>query len=370
MKVVHVSNFSLRRKSPFFYGIPYKLSNGFTRLGHFVFNFCDRDVADSYFMGIRAVGTSYANRTLIDVCDHIKPDLLLLGHCGIISDLTLNRIRKLIPNIKIAHWNCDALFVQKTFERIYSLAPSVDATFVTTAGPYLQSLAESGGRITFMPNPVDASIETLRVFEKDDTENDLVFLTGVRQYTMEKMRICASIRASIPSLKFDARGLFGNPSVYGSKFFEVLGRSKMAINVSAKNDIHLYSSDRMAQLLGCGLLTFVDRRTGFHTIFRDDELISYESVGDLVEKLVFFKNNDSQRQKAARQGWQRAHNVFSETVVAQWIVDATFRLTHSQAYVWPTNIYGDHSIGGDSVREGRSRVAGNKRYNTASGIAA
>src|SRR5258707_10477064 len=145
MKIVHASNFSLKRKRAFFYGIPHKLSNGLIREGHSVFNFSDRDVADSYFVGVRAVGVPYANRSLIDVCEQIRPDMLLIGHCTIISKSTLLKIRQVVPTIKIAHWNCDALFNQRNVERIRSLLPIVDATFVTTAGRYLASLANGGG---------------------------------------------------------------------------------------------------------------------------------------------------------------------------------------------------------------------------------
>ena len=341
MRIVHASNFSLRKNGPFFYGVPYKLTNGLTRLGHFVFNFCDRDVADSYFGGIRRLGVGYANRVLIDVCDKVRPDLLLLGHCSIISKATLREIRQLVPGIKLAHWNCDALFIPRNFDRLYSLASVVDATFVTTAGNQLQALAKSGGRVAFMPNPVDTSIEMLRVFEKDRVENDLVFVTGTSRYSSEKARLCEFVRKRIPDLKFDVRGLFGRPGVYGADFFDVLGNSKMAINVSARNDIPMYSSDRMAQLIGCGLLTFVDRRTGFDSIFRDNELVFYESRDDLIDKLVYFKNNDAKRREMAARGCRRAHEIFSETLVAQWIVEATLRLEPFRAYAWPTEIHGE-----------------------------
>jgi hypothetical protein len=356
MKIVHASNFSLKRKGRFFYGIPYKLSNGLTRSGHSVFNFCDRDVADSYFVGVRAVGVSYANRKLIDVCEQIRPDLLLLGHCTIISESTLLKIRQVVPAIKIAHWNCDALFNPRNFERIRSLMPLVDATFVTTAGRYLASLANAGGRITFMPNPVDCSIETLRVFERDDVDNDLVFVTGPCERTSEKAQLCESVRRRIPNLKFDVYGLSGRACVFGAKFFDVIGNAKMAINVSARNDVHLYSSDRMSQLVGCGLLTFVDRRTGFDAIFNDDELVFYEDSNDLVGKLRFFHANDSERRRIAHRGWRKAHDALNATLVSQWIIEATFREPASAHYSWPTRIYGE-GYPGSGVGSDRERVA-------------
>ena len=339
MRIVHCSNFSLRKNGSFFYGVPYKLSGGLTRLGHFVFDYPDRDVADGYFIGIRRLGVRRANEKLIAVCQEVRPDMLLLGHCTIISPDTLNTIRKNIPAIRIAHWNCDALFIPKNFERVSTLVPLVDATFVTTAGEALKALSKAGGRVAFMPNPVYPSIETLRVFDKDSVENDLVFLTGGGAFSGMRAQICENIRTRIPDLKFDIRGLFGHPNAYGSRLFDALGNAKMGLNISARNDVYLYSSDRMAQLMGSGLLTFLDRRTGFSEMIREDEAAFYEGEDELVEKLLHFRRNDTERREVARRGWERAHEIFHATKVAQWIVETTFRLATSGGYAWPTQIH-------------------------------
>jgi hypothetical protein len=339
MRIVHCSNFSLRKNGSFFYGIPYKLSSGLTRLGHFVFDYPDRDVADGYFVGIRRLGVSHANRKLINVCQEVRPDMLLLGHCTIISADTLNSIRKNIPSIKIAHWNCDPLFIESNFNRVYSLVPLVDATFVTTAGEDLKTLSKAGGRVAFMPNPVDPAIETLKVFEKEHVENDLVFLTGNGSHMESRARLCQNIRARIPDLKFDVRGLFGRPNAYGARMFDVLGNARMGVNLSRRDDVYLYSSDRMGQLMGSGLLTFLDRRTGFAGLIGEDAAAFFEGEDELVEKLRYFQRNDSERRKAARLGWLRAHDIFNATTVAQWIVDTTFRLARTYEYAWPTDVH-------------------------------
>jgi hypothetical protein len=339
MRIVHCSNFSLRKNGSFFYGVPYKLSNGLTRLGHFVFDYPDRDVADGYFVGIRNLGVNHANRKLINVCQEVRPDLLLLGHCTIISPDTLSTIRKNIPSLRIAHWNCDPMFIESNFKRVSLLVPLVDATFVTTAGEDLKTLARAGGRVAYMPNPVDDSIETLKVFEKNQVENDLVFMSGTGAFMELRAQLCEHIRARIPDLKFDVRGLFGHPSTYGARLFDALGNAKMGLNISRRDDVYLYSSDRMAQLMGCGLLTFVDRRTGFSSILKEDEAVFYEGEDELVERLLYFRRNDSERRETARRGWKRAHEIFNETLAAQWIVETAFRNPGTNSYAWPTEIH-------------------------------
>ncbi len=343
MKIVHASNFSLRENGANFYAMPYKLSNALTRLGHFVFNYSDRDVASANPLRIRELGVGRANRKLAGVCAEVRPDLLLVGHCSIIRPETVAAIRADNPGLRIAHWNCDGLFVAENLARLQLLAPLVDASFVTTAGEDLRAVIARGGRVCFMPNPLDSAIETLRVFEREDVPNDLVFLTGFNSYDREKLEYCDAIKARLPGLAFDVHGLYDIPGVYGAQLFETLANAKMGLNISKRNDVHLYSSDRMAQLMGCGLLTLIDKRTRFDEIFGADELVTYEGADDLIGKIDYFRKHDAERKRVAENGWRKAHDIFAATRVAQWIVDVTFGRPPSQAYAWPMEIFGSPS---------------------------
>lgn len=340
MKIVHASNFTVRWNGEGYYTIPYKLSSGFTRLGHFVFNYCDQDVARANPLRWRKLGEGGANRKLVAICREIRPDLLLLGHCTLIRADTVRAIRDALPSLRVAHWNCDGLFVPSNLARLQALSPVADASFVTTAGAVLSQVVRDGGRVCFMPNPVDRSVESLRVFDSDILPNDLVFLTGFDAYDAEKREICDAIGSRLPDLKFDVRGLYGKPGVYGAGMFDVIGQAKMGLNVSKRSDVRLYSSDRMSQFMGCGLLTFVDRRTGFGEIFGPDELVTYAGIDELVERIEYYRSHDSERKCVAERGWRRAHEIFSETLVAQWIVDVTFGHPPTHDYVWPRDVYG------------------------------
>jgi hypothetical protein len=337
MKIVHVSNFTMRRNGARFYGTEYKLNNGFTRLGHNVLSFCDRDIASRYFLGLREAGRGHANRKLLDVCQTVRPDLLLLGHASLISPATLQTIRSNIPDIRIGHWNCDSLsFAPRNMALLKSLASVVDATFVTTAGDALRPIIASGGRVTYMPNPVDASIETERAFDAANPEFDLVFAGSA---DAERVALCERIRSGIPELKFEVRGMLGRSPVQGADLIDLLGRSRMGLALSRPNDALLYASDRMAQLMGNGVLAFVDERAGFQTIFTDRELITFTDSGDLIAKLRHFKADDAERRDIARAGWIKVHANFSATLVAKWIIETTFRLPATENYAWPSAVY-------------------------------
>jgi hypothetical protein len=338
MRIVHASHFSIRDNGSNYYAIQYKLSSGLTRLGHFVFNYSDRDVANANIFRIRELGKGRANRKLVAVCEKVRPDLLLLGHCTIIAPETVTEIRAAHPGIRIAHWNCDGLFVPENLARLQALSPLVDMSFVTTAGEDLRQVVEPGGRATFMPNPLDKAIEAARVFARDDIANDLVFLTGFNAYDKEKLEICDAIRARLPDLKFDVRGLYGVPRVVGAQVFDVMANAKMGLNISKRNDVYLYSSDRMAQLMGLGILALIDKRTRFDEIFGPDEIVTYTGTDELIDKIDYYRRHDAERKKIAENGWRRAHAIFSETLVAQYILDRTFDRPQSQTYAWPTEV--------------------------------
>jgi hypothetical protein len=337
MKIVHVSNFSLKRNATEYWGIPYKLTSALTRLGHHVFNFSDRATADSFFLGMRKLGAGYANRKLLGVCKEVRPDLVLLGHCGLIRPTTLDDIRRAVPGVRLAHWNCDPLFDTRNLARLRDLAPMVDASFVTTAGRELEAVVTKGGCVAHMPNPADANIESLRAFACNAPQNDLVFMTTPHP---EKQRLADMIASQIPDLKFALYGLNGHPAVRGSALFDALGAAKMGLNASRRNDVFLYSSDRMTLLMGNGLLTLMDRKTGFDTIFGEDELAFYDGDSDLIAKIAEYRTDDTRRRSVARKGRRRIHELFDSRLVSQWILDLAFGCSPSRPYGWPTEVFG------------------------------
>ena len=78
--------------------------------------------------------------------------------------------------------------------------------------------------------------------------------------------------------------------------------SSMGLNLSRGKPIKYYSSDRIAQLLGNGLLTFVHEKTYFRDFFTNKEIIFYKDIDDLSYKLNKYKKNIKERKMIARNG--------------------------------------------------------------------
>jgi hypothetical protein len=131
----------------------------------------------------------------------------------------------------------------------------------------------------------------------------------------------------------------GKPQIRGAKYQDAMASSRMALNLSRRSDNYLYSSDRMAHITGNGLLTFIDRATGFGDIYGEDELAFYSTTAELIERIRHFKAHDDERRAVARKGWAKSHAIFNERLVAQYILDVSFGKKLSHDYAWPTTIY-------------------------------
>src|SRR3546814_12944889 len=93
-----------------FYMILPKLLHGFIRLGCNVQVFNDREVARvSTPLLSSAAGRAAANRKLLQTCRNFQPDLVLLGHCKIIENRTLDALRASCPGQRIAYRTVDTL---------------------------------------------------------------------------------------------------------------------------------------------------------------------------------------------------------------------------------------------------------------------
>ena len=70
----------------------------------------------------------------------------------------------------------------------------------------------------------------------------------------------------------------------------------MALNLSQGTPLKFYSSDRISQLIGNGILTFIDIKTQLNKIFKNDEVIFYKDIKDL-SKIIKYKHSKSLREK-------------------------------------------------------------------------
>ena len=78
-------------------------------------------------------------------------------------------------------------------------------------------------------------------------------------------------------------------SLVGAEYQRVFSNTAMGLNINRSNHDYLYSSDRMAHLMGNGALALMDERTGFGDLFGKDEIAFYKDEDELYKKIDYYR---------------------------------------------------------------------------------
>ena len=238
----------------------------------------------------------------------------MLGHADLIYVSTLRKLKSFNKNLKIAQWFEDPLITSgpdynENSQKVIDKLDFIDNSFVTTS-PDVLDFDLNGSNFHYMPIPVDESVERLKVFEINNTIFDVFFAMshgvnrGVLKFGKRDERegfINHMVKLN-PTVKFDIYGLNGRQPIWADSFFNIISKSKMALNLSRGVPKKYYSSNRIASLLGNGLLTFIDEKTKFNHFFNTDELVFYKNINDLSEKIQKLSIDDNLRRKIAKRG--------------------------------------------------------------------
>jgi glycosyltransferase involved in cell wall biosynthesis len=345
LKILHVANFNERHDGRlYFVSVAQKLSNGFIRLGHSVLNYSDRDIIKIDRNTFNFNNKKNFNKKLLKTVYNYNPDLLLIGHSDLIEESSLKEIKK--QNIKISQWFEDPLIQSgpdfiKNKKKILNKLKYIDNSFITTSPDTLKFI-KNKKNFFYLPVPVDRSIENLKLFNVKNTTNDLFFAMshGVNRGVLKLGKFdnreffLNQLIKKNPLIKFDFYGINKRQPIWGDKYLKVLSKSKMALNLSRGYPIKYYSSNRIASLIGNGLLTFIDKKTKLSDFFTNKEVVFYKNITDLSKKIKFYASNDSKRRKIAKNGWLKYHSKFNSTIIAEYIISKVFKIKSKKKFFW------------------------------------
>ena len=94
----------------------------------------------------------------------------------------------------------------------------------------------------------------------------------------------------------------------------------MGLNLTRGKPIMYATSNRIASLIGNGLLTFIDRDTKLDDFLTNKEAVFYNNIDDLSEKLNYFKKNDTLRKLYAKKGQYKYFKYFDSAIVSKYII--------------------------------------------------
>ena len=347
LRILHVTNFNERHDGRLFFNTGRRLNNGFIRLGHSVLEFSDRDIVKHY-KNIKDInGANTLNKKLINTVYNYKPDLLIIGHADLIKPSTLHYLKDNYKSLKIAQWFLDPLTkdgpdFEKNKARILDKIELTDANFVTTSPDVLNFLPKNKTSL-FMPNPSDTSFEVLNNYENNHCSMDVFFALshGVHRGILKKGKyddradFVNNLVEQTPNVKFDLYGINNIQPIWADSFLKSISNAKMGVNLSRGNPIKYYSSDRITQLIGNGLLTFIDYKTHYNNFFDKNEVIFYNNLSNLSELIQKYAKDDFLRKKIAKKGKHKYMKYFNSTVVADYIINKTFSLPYKKnKYLW------------------------------------
>lgn len=340
MRVLHIANFSWfssRRKRgdnvARHYSTDRKISAGFARNGHCVWDFSYRDAARflSPILNSKTAGAQKMNAALRSCAAAFAPDLILLGHCELLAPQTVAALRKELPRAKIAQWWVDP-FAPHSLNHLREKQSYLDAFFATTAPEYFAPLLKTDGAppLFYLPNIVDSSVETGRAFANEEYEYD-IFFAGADAPERAAMLAAAQ---NIAGARAGFFGFGGRPLLHGAALPRAMASSKIGLNISRAHDIPLYSSDRIAQLAGNGCAVLTPRAPQMEVLFKESEVAYFSRAEDMPPLVSELLRDDARRRELARAGWQRAHESYNEKRVCKFIAEAAFAEPFSEEYEW------------------------------------
>ena len=333
LKILHITNLNEKHSGRLFYNTGRRINNGLIKLDHKVLTLSDRDLLTNYKTLTDITGSKKLNIVFLETVRNFKPDLILLGHADSIKSGTLELIKKESPHIKISQWFLDRMDTKWKSNKIRFLdkIKYMDYSFCTTDP---KALNLNKYRVSFIPNPVDSSIDDLKVYENKYAEFDLFFAMshGVHRGVLKKGKfderenLINYLIKKNPSLKFNIFGMNNIQPIWGEDFKNQLYNSKIALNLSQGKPLRYYSSDRIAQLMGNGIATLIDKKTKLNKLFSNEGAIFYNSNYDLNKKINLMLKNPKLRNKLAKKGREIYHKKFNSSVVADFMICKIFNI--------------------------------------------
>jgi len=342
LKIIHITNFNERFDGRLHFNTGKKITAGLIKLGHNVLTISDRDILHQSKSLFDIDGSKKLNKKIIKTHINFEADLVIMGHADSVSVDTIIALKK-INNTKFCQWFLDPLVPNgpdylKNVRRIKKLASVIDATFLTTSP---DSLSINLPNAYFIPNPTDESFETLSIYSRETTKDVFFAMShGVHRGILKKNKFdereifLNQLVKKSKGIHFDLYGLNNVQPVWGIEFLEKLSDCSMALNLSRGPTLKYYSSDRISQLMGNGVLTFIDKKTKLNEIINSNEAVFYSNIDDLVKNIYFYKNNPKSRIKISKRGKIASLKRFNSKVVANYIVKKAMGCETIKKFNW------------------------------------
>lgn len=279
---------------------------------------------------------NWKEEILIEQIRHFKPDVLFL--VDQYGDNSLSaKIKKLVPDIKlILGWDGILWHKPETFSNtdiVLTCVPE-SADFYKAAGKtvyYHKFGFETTipDKLTKFPVQYDTSFAGSLILNENYHMNRLKLVAELSRKVnlnifasslpdnwsfFHRYRLMNTIKTGNWGFAFDLQrvGKRNKGPVYGMEMFNTLYNSKIIFNTHGDNSIKTAANMRMTEATGVGSLLLTDWKENLHELFvPDEEVVTYKSGAEAVDKIRMLLNNEELRKKIAHKGQQRTLREYS-----------------------------------------------------------
>jgi glycosyltransferase involved in cell wall biosynthesis len=339
-KILHIANFDEKNNFRLSnINLATKISDGFIKDSNKIINFSDR-----FFLQQNPL--SGIEDKIINIIKNLKPNLILLGHTNSIKTETLKIIKDKFVDTKIAFWYEDSINkngpdYNKNKHFFEKYKDYVDQYFVTTDTNSIHSSIPKN-KLNFMPIPCSYASENLNLHKTRNHDFDIFFAIshGVNRGILKKNKIderynfLKLLMTKSNYLTYNIYGFNNMQPIWGDQFIKEISKCRFALNLSRGQPVKYYSSNRIASLVANGIPTLLDKKVKFNDFFSNKEMIFYEDVYDLIDKVNFYKKNERKRIQIGINGKERYFKIFNNRIIADYIISKTLGNKPLYKYIW------------------------------------
>lgn len=342
-KVLLIANLNFKNKKRLFYSFFNKLSLGLKDTFLNVKFMSDRDYLRKKRSLFDPLGIKGFNSKIVDIVKKNNFDLIILGHTDKISINTYKEIISTNNKIKIIKIYIDSISDEFfNFDKVFYDYYYLDKIFITS-NPKKLSNYDIHRKINFLPYPVHPRIDYLKSFLIKKKEIDVFFALshGQNRGVLKKGKI--DERESLlnyvkKKLNKKINLLFVGTNniqpVWGKKFYKLLSKSKITINLSRGKYKDLYSSDRISTLIGNGSFVLNEKINNYSQLFKKNELINFKNKYDLVNKINYYLENNEKLKAIAKRAYYKYHKKINIKILINYILDILNDKKNKYKYFW------------------------------------
>jgi hypothetical protein len=296
-----------------------------TRIYHYFKKAFQRMGHQTYWIKYLKLKSYFGDRMATALADGfmrlLKPQLLFF-HGRDISLGLLERIRGRMP---VAMYFDDCMRgSRRSFDTIVAQGRKADIMYLTNRGEVAE-YRKHGVNASFITGGCDPLAHRMVEKPQPHFQSEVAFIG--KPNTPERIE-CMQALAQRFDLKlwgsgWEQHGLTSaGRDVYAAEYRQICAGAKIMLGWNIDPTVELYFSNRTWYTLGCGGFLLTAYSPGIETLFqRGRHLDWFESMDECYDKIKYYLQHESERQKIARAGYQLAHENYSYDKMVEIIVD-------------------------------------------------